>query len=1063
VEPHATYGEVTMMGEPGTIGTGKETAGAIDSSAAEAAASEQTVGNEATEEMSARSRWNRRVALIGSLIALIAAAVVLPPLVNIGSYQRRITALMTRSMGRPVRMSNVELRLLPRPGFVLHDLSVSEDPRFGAEPILSARTVVASIRILSLWRGHLEIDRVSVDEASLNLVRSAEGRWNLESLLMEARPAALTGSDSGAAANPASRMPGSSAHFPYLEATDSRVNLKNGLEKSPFSLVGADISLWQDEPGAWRVRLRGQPVRTDIEMSAADTGEVRMEATLHSAAQLRDMPLRLQMEWRDAQLGQLSRLMLGSDEGWRGDVTADIAIQGTAENARTTARLRAAGVRRQEFAPETPLDFDANCNFLYQHAQNAFHDLGCDTAIGNGRLHLKADLPGTGGKPEAMLEVQQVPLQAGLDLLRTIRSGFAPGISVKGVVNGSLTYKEPAAGDQAPKKPQRHAVGSRPALKAIGEDSTGIPANLHGALIVEGAQLKGGELKEPLTLPKITLTPTLFDSAQGPDGGAVALGTRFTVPLGPAAPAPAVASSAAASEPASSNSAALPAAAPTESPAQNPDPSPNPSHGPSHGPSAAQNPAQNASQAQPQALTVRLALGANGYDAVVSGLVGAARIRDLAYAFGAPHPGAADGFTGGTAVIDLAAFGPWIGIASPQPAPQTQPASVAPQRPAGREPLSGSIELRRAQWKAAYLAWPVDLPQSTINISTAGLSFNSTFSYGNPKAVAPDSVRSVGKDAARTPDNPAMEAGHDSSHNVLHGSVVASVPWNCEAGAAGSQSLTPETAETGCQPSISLQFGALDAGAVQFALLGAPAEKSLFSPLIDRMRSPNRPKWPELTVTAHADSLTLGPATFQKAVLQLRFKSNEVVIDDWQADTLGGQAKGTGHFAWTGDRPEYSFDGSFGKFSGAALGSLLNVPWTGGQVSGSGKLTVSGLSAKELSASAAGELHFDWLHGVLTTAPSQGARLPEARVQEARLQETHLQETKFDHWSGTATIQGGKAQIGENELLAGKRTSSLAGVIPFASPVRLTIAPAEASLTHPARPSSTRSSAPAVK
>ncbi len=77
-----------------------------------------------------------------------------------------------------MRLSSVKVRLLPRPGFVLTDLTVEEDPAYGAEPVLHANTVTASIRLLSLWRGRLEIDTISVDEASLNLVRTA--RWPLE-------------------------------------------------------------------------------------------------------------------------------------------------------------------------------------------------------------------------------------------------------------------------------------------------------------------------------------------------------------------------------------------------------------------------------------------------------------------------------------------------------------------------------------------------------------------------------------------------------------------------------------------------------------------------------------------------------------------------------------------------------------------------------------------------------------------------------------------------------------------------------------------------------------------
>src|SRR5882672_11998747 len=120
------------------------------------------------EQPPQKSIWRRRITLISGLTALLAAALVLPPLINVGRYQRQVTALMSRSLGRPVHLSGVEVRLLPRPGFVLHDLTVGEDAAFGAEPILSARTVVASVRIFSLWRGMIEISRISVDEASLN-------------------------------------------------------------------------------------------------------------------------------------------------------------------------------------------------------------------------------------------------------------------------------------------------------------------------------------------------------------------------------------------------------------------------------------------------------------------------------------------------------------------------------------------------------------------------------------------------------------------------------------------------------------------------------------------------------------------------------------------------------------------------------------------------------------------------------------------------------------------------------------------------------------------------------
>src|SRR6516165_2152693 len=82
-------------------------------------------------------------------------------------------------------------------------------------------------------------------------------------------------------------------------------------------------------------------------------------ASLRRAPELRQMPVHVDLDWREAQLGQLSRLVLGSDEGWRGDLTGEVHIDGTADAALVKARLRASGVHRAEFAPASAMDFDA--------------------------------------------------------------------------------------------------------------------------------------------------------------------------------------------------------------------------------------------------------------------------------------------------------------------------------------------------------------------------------------------------------------------------------------------------------------------------------------------------------------------------------------------------------------------------------------------------------------------------------------------------------------------------------------------------------------------------------
>ena len=435
------------------------------------------------EHQQGRNRWRKSLRPILILAAFLLLLLVVPPLVSIGRYKSQITRLISESLGRPVRLSSVELRIFPWPGFEITNLSVAEDPAYGAEPVLHANTVRASIRLLSLWRGRLEIGTISVDEASLNVVHNGPGKWNLDPLFRTA--VARAGSASGGSG---SRR---AVPLPYLEATDSRINFKEGAEKLPFSLVNAEFELWQESPGDWRVRLRGQPARTDLSLYQEDTGVVRLEATMRHAPTLQQMPVRLDLDWRDAQLGQLYRLVFGTDIGWRGDLTGNLHLEGTAESAHVITRLRAGGVHRAEFAPAEPLDFDANCDLVYHYSRRSFEKLACNSPIGDGRIRVTGDRPAADVATRLTAELDHLPVAAGLGLLRTVRSGLAPDLQMAGTVSGKIAYDA-----TAPAKPAKtsRSKRSRPAEVVTGP--------LTGSLTVEGLTLSGGGLTQPIQVPK---------------------------------------------------------------------------------------------------------------------------------------------------------------------------------------------------------------------------------------------------------------------------------------------------------------------------------------------------------------------------------------------------------------------------------------------------------------------------------------------------------------------------------------------------------------------------------
>jgi AsmA-like C-terminal region/AsmA family len=368
--------------------------------------------------------------VLSAILLLLALFLIRP---GAGGLKTRISRSVSLAVGRQVEIGKVRLRMLPQPGFDLENFVVHDDPSFGAEPLLRAPDVSATIRLTSLLRGRLDVSSLSLTEPSVNLVRNREGYWNIENLLER------TAKISVAPTNKARRE--SRPGFPYIEADRARINFKFEQEKTPYALTNADFSFWQDAENTWAMRLKAQPVRTDSNIS--DTGVLKISGSWQRAPILRETPLQFSVQWDRGQLGQLTKLVSGSDRGWRGTVAIALAFSGSPEDLSITGTSSIQDFRRYDIFADDALRLAAHCVAHYTSSDRTLHQIICGAPVGDGTVTLQGNMAGllNPRNYDLTLSAEELPVQALITLARHSKRDLPQDLAAGGILNGSVSVR----------------------------------------------------------------------------------------------------------------------------------------------------------------------------------------------------------------------------------------------------------------------------------------------------------------------------------------------------------------------------------------------------------------------------------------------------------------------------------------------------------------------------------------------------------------------------------------------------------------------------------------------
>lgn len=342
--------------------------------------------------------------------------------------RNRISSSIGNALGRRVTIDNVRLHVLPRPGFDLEGLVIYDDPSFNAEPMIRAQDVFAAIRLRSLLRGRLEIAMLSATEPSVNIVRAGDGRWNLASLIeRNAKIPAAPTQKSKSERRPA---------FPYLEASNARINFKFGQVKTSYALVDADVALWQDSENSWAARMKAQPVRTDFNLT--DTGQIQINAAWQRAATLKLTPMQVSVTWQKGQLGQITNLLTGKDRGWRGGVDLTASLSGTAEALAIDSQATIQSFHRYDILDKRNVNLAVHCSGRYNITTVMLRELLCQSPVRDGTLRLYGNFAGIGAPYDLSLEAKKIPIASLVELAHEAKQQLPPDLTAEGLLDAEF-------------------------------------------------------------------------------------------------------------------------------------------------------------------------------------------------------------------------------------------------------------------------------------------------------------------------------------------------------------------------------------------------------------------------------------------------------------------------------------------------------------------------------------------------------------------------------------------------------------------------------------------------
>jgi AsmA protein len=360
--------------------------------------------------------------LAGLVVVVIAGLIAIPFFVDANTFRPTLETRLSAGLGRPVKLGNLRLSIFSG-SLVADDLSIADDPAFGATPLLSARKVRIGVDMKPMiFHRQLHVRSFEIDAPQIHLVEESNGVWNFSTLTRNA--ASLTSSSLSNAAlfrgvvdfiwiqDGRAVVETMSAKGPPLiyEHVNLKLHSFSVNQRFPFEM-GATL------PGSGKVSVKGNIGPTDAQDAAKTPADC--EIAMHHLDPV-----------------AAGFLNAGAGISMVADISAHAVSDGSSVHSRGTLHMQ--GLQLRTAGAPSPQPIDLTYEISHQLADNAGKIQHASIGLGAGTIELSGNYRLGGDDPVVDLNVAAaaVPIDELQSLMTAAGVKLPNGSQLKG---GTLT------------------------------------------------------------------------------------------------------------------------------------------------------------------------------------------------------------------------------------------------------------------------------------------------------------------------------------------------------------------------------------------------------------------------------------------------------------------------------------------------------------------------------------------------------------------------------------------------------------------------------------------------